>query len=110
MPQRSKSRRTASRQTQLGQRKKRQQRGPSGIPTVPPVPEVEEAKNGTPPPAENRPDAVRLEPAAAQRPSPGRQAAPQPRVYNYVRPEIRRIFGFAAVVLVVLIALSFVLN
>ena len=110
MPQRSKSRRTASRQTQLGQRKKRQQRGPSGIPTASPAPEAEEAKNGAPPPAEGRPDTVRLEPAVAQRPSPGRQAEPQPRVYSYVRPEIRRIFGFSAGVLAVLIALSFVLN
>ena len=94
MPQRGRSRRAAARQTQLSQRKKRVPRGPSENPSTTQPPQVREAADEARPTVESRPQA----PAVAQRPSSGRHAEPRPTVYNYVRPEIRRIMVLSTVI------------
>ena len=112
MPQRGRSRRAAARQTQLGQRKKRQGRGPSGVPSVsiPDAAQERASDDGADPLAEKLPQASRPPTAGAQAPSLRRQVEPRPTVYNYVRAEVKRIAALAAGVLAILIALSFVLR
>ena len=115
MPQQGKSRRAAARQTQLGQRKKRHPRVPSAAP--PPTTDAPQSREAEDlrtlgdeagPLSERRPDASR--PVAAQRPSPSIQAEPRPRVYHYIKSEIKRIFALSAGILAILIALTFVLR
>lgn len=138
MPQRGRSRRVAARQAQLGQRKKRQTRGSPGMSPATHAPQVGDAEalpspeDGADHLGEKRPDAVSVVrrpgsssplgtgPAAAQRPSvgagprtrpsPGRQAQPRPTVYDYVKPEIKRIAILSAGIVAILIVLTFVLK
>lgn len=115
-----KGRRVASRQAQLGRRRKRQTRGPSGTPTAEP-----ETRAAAPRPlAESVATEVR-EPAPpltnVRAPTPPRPVAPLPQTrsargrgdlgiaYRYVMPELRRIGIMAGVLLVVLVVLSFFL-
>jgi len=118
-----KSRRVASRQSQLTRRKKRQQRGPSGIPVTAgqPVTVVEgtggDDPGGTLPSAAPQPAAAATMRAtavpatAAPSPtrSPSRSRDERPSAYTYTGPEIRRILIMAATGFSVLIALTFVL-
>ena len=122
-----KSRRVASRQSQLTRRKKRQQRGPSGIPatagqavgvvdntgtgdsagTLPaaaPQPAGAAAVGTTAVPAESAPS-----PARSQTRSPSRSRDERPAAYTYMAPELRRILIMAATGFAVLIALTFVI-
>ena len=108
MPQRGKSRRTAARQTQLGQHKRRQTRGPSGTPVAPePRPAAESVSpiiEGVDPaaPSTNQP--------SVQRQNTPRGAEARPAVYAYVAPELRRILTFSGATLAILVALTFVLR
>lgn len=107
MPQRGKSRRTAARQTQLGQRKRRQTRGPSGTPAASePKPAAE--------PVSVAAEAVSPDMSSPPQPSPQRQSTPRaearPAVYAYVAPELRRILTFSGATLAILVALTFVLR
>ncbi len=108
MPQRGKSRRTAARQTQLGQRKRRQTRGPSGTPTAPePKPATESVAVS----AEGvTPDTLPTPQPSLQRQSSPRAAEARPAVYAYVAPELRRILTFSGATLAILVALTFVLR
>ena len=114
MPQRSRSRRAAARQTQLGQRKKRQNRGPHGIPETieaPQAPGDVETDDGPPSVTGSRQQTPNPHPAAiAQRISFSRQTESRPRVYTYISSEMKRIAALAAGVLVILIVLTFVLR
>lgn len=115
-----KGRRVASRQAQLGRRRKRQNRGPSGVPAA--EPEVKEVASSG---ASNVATEVK-EPAASPQsarvpvsPRPVASASPQTRpgraradvsiAYQYVVPELRRIAILGGILLVVLVVLSFFL-
>lgn len=106
MPQRGRSKRVASRQAELGQKKKRQARPQTETPldTTPRVDEAQEADQGT---------TAALEPA---RPTPtprsflGRQPAPTPSVYNYINAEMKRIGILSTAILAALIVFTFVLR
>ena len=108
MPQRGRSRRTAARQTQLGQRKRRQTRGPSGTPAAPEPKPADE-------PAAAVVESVGPVGTSSTQPSPQRQSSPRtaearPAVYAYVAPELRRILTFSGATLAILVALTFVLR
>jgi hypothetical protein len=109
MPQRGKSRKTAARQTQLGQRKKRQTRGPSGIPVTQPGTEAVEPEDGGGEGFEARPAPARAATAVAQRPTVARPE-PRARVYQYVGAEVKRILALGSVTLAILIILAFVIR
>ena len=117
-----KGRRVASRQAQLGQRRRRQVRGPSEVagPTVNAVPESSEeagvstaVKEPQAQAAESR--TARTSPVAAERAAAGlsrrlgRSRSDQQVVYSHIGPEIKRILLFAGILLVVLIVLSFII-
>jgi hypothetical protein len=107
MPHRSGSKRVAARQTQLGQRKKRQ---PRGAPTVSPARDTLGVPTATdtrvaPPAQEYRPEAPR-----AARPGPSSRVEPPPALQGYVKAEMRRIFALTAAVVVILVVLTFVLR
>ena len=108
MPQRGKSRRTAARQTQLGQRKRRQTRGPSGTPAGseprPAIESVSAAAEGV------SADVTSIPQPSSQRQSSPRAAEARPAVYAYVAPELRRILTFSGATLAILVALTFVLR
>ena len=116
-----KSRRVASRQSQLTRRKKRQQRGPSGIPATAGQPVGVVMDNGadesagTLPSAAPQPAAAGVAtaaPAAAapsQTRSPSRSRDERPSAYTYTMPELRRILIMASIGFGVLIVLTFVL-
>ena len=110
MPQRSRSRRAAARQTQMGQRKKRTTRGPSGIPDAAPAAPAVTSGDGGGQVDERHPEMSTTQAVAAQRRVSTRQPEPRPSVYNYVRPEIIRIAILSAIMLAVLIVLTFVLR
>lgn len=108
MPQRGKSRRTAARQTQLGQRKRRQTRGPSGTPATPEPKPASEAVSVAA-------EGISTDAPSTPQPSPQRQSSPRasearPAVYAYVAPELRRILTFSGATLAILVALTFVLR
>ena len=110
MPQRGRSRRVAARQSQLKQRKKRPVKGPSGVPVTTAAPgegelEAEGAVQGESPSV-----SPVAQPVAPRRPAPFRQSETRATVYQYVKPEIRRIAILASGILVILVALSFVLR
>ena len=94
-----KGRRMASRQAELGRRRRRQNRASAAV-AAPPAglspntAHVAEQQRPTPAPA----------PAA-----PSRSRGDRPAAYNYMVPEVRRISIMAGVLLVGLIALSFVI-
>ena len=116
-----KSRRVASRQSQLTRRKKRQQRGPSGIPAAgdQPVGVVDdtgvEDSVGTLPRAASQPSAAAVATASPAVPSPSPSMSPSRAreerlsAYTYTGPELRRILIMASAGFAVLIALTFVL-
>lgn len=108
MPQRGRSRRTAARQTQLGQHKRRQTRGPSGIPAAS---EPKPATESVPVAAEGvSADLPSIPQPASQRQSSPRAAEARPAVYAYVAPELRRILTFSGATLAILVGLTFVLR
>ena len=122
-----KARRVASRQAQLGRKRKRQQARPSDAQPAVLVPaEIEddstvtesqtaaEPPRPTPPPAPIRPSPVAARnnaatPASAGFRSPGRARRERPATYNYIGSEVRRILGMSSVVLAVIIVLGIVL-
>ena len=104
MPQRGKTRRTAARQTQLGQNKRRQTKGPSGIPTGSELPAA---------PARSDTHAEHEGPEAPIKPTPSiqpqvstRVADARPAVYAYVAPELKRILAFSAGTMAILAVLT----
>ena len=112
MPQRNRSKRAAARQTQLGQRKKRQSRGSSAAARRPHQTDAAPATGAnavSEPERRPEPAAQRAAPATPAAP-PSRPAEPRPAIYGYVKSEVKRIGVLAAGVLVILIALSFVLR
>ena len=112
-----KGRRVASRQAQVGSRRRRQHRGPSGTPAGGPA---------TANPDDEAASAVATEAPEAPAPQPKTEAAPEPRsaapapqrpaartrtdrpaAYNYVTSEVRRILIVAGALTAVLVALAF---
>ena len=112
MPQRSKSKRAAARQTQLGQRKKRQSHGSSVVTQAAPFGPVAPVTDAEVAPyAEYGPEAEVQETAPVARMTPpSRPAEPRPAIYGYVKSEVQRIGVLATGVLVILIVLTFVLR
>ena len=110
MPQRGRSRRAAARQTQLGQRKKKQPRSASENAAAPPPTQVRETGDGSVAVPAAPVEAARLQPTPAPRPLHGRQAEARRTVYQYAGPEIKRILSLSTVILVIIIVLSFVLR
>ena len=112
MPQRGRSKRAAARQTQLGQRKKRQPRGPAAVTRTARSPDAALVTGAEVAHAPGyRPEPRRLDPApAAEIKPPSRPAEPRPAIYGYVKSEVQRIGILAAGALAVLIALTFVLR
>ena len=109
-----KGRRMASRQAELGRRRRRQNRASAAV-AAPPAgpspnaaPAAEPQGDSTAPAAREAPQQQRPAPAPAQ-PAPGRARGDRPPAYNYMVPEVRRISIMAGVLLVGLIALSFVI-
>ena len=118
-----KARRVASRQAQLNQRRKKQQRGPRGIPVAQPVaspedgqadlsvatqePELAAPTPASSPSAQPSPAAGRTGPATRSL-NPSRARREYTTSTNYIGAELRRILVMAGVVLVVLVALTFV--
>ena len=109
-----KGRRMASRQAELGRRRRRQNRASAAVaappagpsPNAAPVAETQGASDA--PAARETPQQQRPAPAPAQ-PAPGRSRGDRPAAYNYMVPEVRRISIMAGVLLLGLIALSFVI-
>ena len=121
-----KSRRVASRQGELGRRRKRTQRGPSGIPTTADRPQPQpngggsaalavEGGGSTAVAQQTTPAAAA---AASERATPqspvqtrgqGRPRGERPAAYNYVGSELRRIGLLSTVVVAALIVISVVL-
>ena len=114
----SKSRRVASRQSQLNRRKRKQQRGPSGIPAGVPEPDnaVSSADGGAlddvaataladPAPVTLVPSAQIANPTRSQT----RIRDERPAAYQYMGPEIRRIVVMAGTAFAVLAVLKIVL-
>ncbi len=110
-----KGRRIASRQAQVGRKRRRQIRGPSGVPEAgsgTAIAEQEEAAEGdavvtevtSPAARERRPAA----PAAAptNSPNPARIRGDRPAATNYVKAEVRRILIMAGTLTAVLIVIS----
>lgn len=116
-----KSRRVASRQSQLNQRKKRQQRGPSGIPANEPRPVGVDPDSSGDAPLDKMSSAAAAT-AVATAPAATTAAAPPRRVsarssrddrtasYAYMGSEFRRILIMAGIGFAVLIILKFVLT
>jgi len=112
-----KGRRVASRQAQLGRRRRRQNRGPGGAPPVELAPEesnrrafqpvatrVPEADGASPsagPPASTRAVSVAAQSRSA------RTRTERPTAYNFVAPELRRILVLSGVLTAVLVVLAF---
>ena len=122
-----KARRAASRQGELGRRRKRGQRGPSGIP-VATQPSDQQAPGESGPALAMQGAGVvsgvtavgplddAMEPATQTAPQAttrtrgqGRLRGERPAAYNYVGSEMRRIAALTTVVLAAVVALSFVL-
>jgi hypothetical protein len=111
-----KSRRVASRQSQLNQRKKRQQRGPSGIPATEPLPVGVDSDGSGDAPLDTMSSAaattaVATAPATAV---PARRVSARSRddrtaSYAYMGSEFRRILIMAGIGFAVLVILKFVL-
>ena len=111
-----KSRRVASRQSQLNQRKKRQQRGPSGIPATEPLPVGVDSDGSGDAPLDTMSSAaattaVATAPATA---APARRVSARSRddrtaSYPYMGSEFRRILIMAGIGFAVLVILKFVL-
>jgi hypothetical protein len=125
-----KSRRVASRQGELGRRRKRGQRGPAGVPTAPDSPQSQlnggaaavasdTVESTASSPATHVPAAATAQAApTASRPASqsGTQSRGQvrlrgerPAAYNYVGAELRRIGVLSTVVVAALIVIAVVL-
>ena len=110
-----KGRRVASRQAQVGRKRRRQIRGPSGVPEVgsgTAIAEPEEAAEGAPVVAEVTAPAARVRrpaaPVAAHSnvSNPARIRGDRPAATNYVKAEVRRILIMAGTLTAVLILIS----
>ena len=105
-----KGRRMASRQAELGRRRRRQNRG-AGTAVADP-PESAPSPAATLTAAQDSPAPAAPQPRAAVSAAPrsgSRTRFDRPTAYNYVKPEMRRIFIMSGVLLAGLIGLSFVL-
>ena len=107
-----KGRRVASRQAQVGRKRRRQIRGPSGAPAVgsgTAIAEQEEATEGAAVVAEVTSPAARVrQPVAppSNLPNPWRIRGDRPAATNYVKAEVRRILIMAGSLTAVLILIS----
>jgi hypothetical protein len=112
-----KGRRVASRQAQVGRKRRRQVRGTSGVPQAGPgtaIAEQEEAADGANLVAEASSPAARVRqpavpapvPAPINVPNPGRIRGDRPAATNYVKAEVRRILIMAGTLTAVLILIS----
>jgi hypothetical protein len=114
-----KGRRVASRQAQLGRRKRRQSRGTSGassdgattaIAENQPADRVAMQEREPTTPAQDAGAVAPSRPAPASlRRSPTRARAERPMAYNYVGHELRRILILSGVLIVILVVLAFFL-
>jgi hypothetical protein len=114
-----KGRRVASRQAQLGRRRKRQSRGSSGASTAEPEVELSpkstadsaatEVKGSATLPQDVRAQAAPRQVTASPPTRPARARADLGLAYNHVMPELRRIGILSGILLVVLIVLAFFL-
>ena len=114
-----KGRRVASRQAQLGRRKRRQNRGPSGAPSDGATTAIAEnqpadrvatqEREPTTPTQDARAAAPSRPAPASLRRSPTRARAERPMAYNYIGPELRRILILFGVQIVILVVLAFFL-
>ena len=114
-----KGRRVASRQAQLGRRRRKQNRGPSGAPAA--EPDVKEATRSTASSVATEAKEPAATPQNARAPVSSRPVAVSPQTrpargradltsaYQYVMPELRRIGIISGILLVVLIVLAFFL-
>lgn len=112
-----KGRRVASRQAQLGRRRRRQNRGPGGTQTSERPAEdsrnqaAKTAATTVEEPPEPAPDGRATAPSRsaspAAQPRPARTRAERPPAYNYIAPELRRIVILAGILTIVLIVLAF---
>ena len=106
----SRGRRVASNQSRVSQRRRRG-RGPSGTPATPSEPPQqlggEEPEVGAPAAA-----VAAAAPRTAAAIAPVRRTEPRsrPTVYQYVKPEIKRILVLSGAIIAVLVVLSFVLD
>ena len=109
-----KGRRMASRQAELGRRRRRQNRASAAVAAPPAGPSPNTAhvagpqEDSSAPVAQETPQQQRPTPAPAPA-APSRSRGDRPAAYNYMVPEVRRISIMAGVLLVGLIALSFVI-
>ncbi len=110
-----KGRRVASRQAQVGRKRRRQLRGPSGVPVAgsgTAIAEQEEAAESDAVVAEVTSPAARVRQPAAPAavpssvPNPGRIRGDRPAATNYVKAEVRRILIMAGTLTAVLILIS----
>ncbi len=110
-----KGRRVASRQAQVGRKRRRQLRGPSGVPVAgsgTAIAEQEEAAEGAAVVAEMTSPAARIrQPAApaavpSSAPVPARLRGERPAATNYVKAEVVRILIMAGTLTAVLILIS----
>ncbi len=114
-----KGRRIASRQAQLGRRKRRQSRGPGGAPsdgTATAIAENQPADHLATSERELTGLAQDAGAAAPSRPtpaslrrSPTRGRTERPMAYNYVGSEMRRILILSGVLIIILVVLAFFL-
>ncbi len=107
-----KGRRMASRQAELGRRRRRQNRGVGTAVADPPESAPSPAATLTAAQDSAAPAAPLPQPRAAVSAVPrsgSRTRFDRPTAYNYVKPEMRRIFIMSGVLLAGLIGLSFVL-
>ena len=116
-----KGRRVASRQAQIGRKRRRQGRSTEAVagdgplvaeesaPVATAAPEAQaEPQSSAPVSAPQAPVQSTHAQSSPQRSTP-RNRLDRPTAYNYVAPEVRRILIMAGVLLAVLIALSFVI-
>ena len=95
--------RIASRQAQLGQRRRRQGRAAPTLPASPPPVSVEEEE------AQSQPAPQTAPVAASPRPAPRARPEYRPGVLNYIGPELKRIAALGTLSVVVLVVLGVVL-
>ncbi len=110
-----KGRRVASRQAQVGRKRRRQVRGPSGVPVAGSgiaIAEQEEAAEGVAVVSGGTSPAARVRPAAAPAAAPSNVSNParirgeRPAASNYVKAEVTRILIMAGTLTAVLILIS----
>jgi hypothetical protein len=115
-----KGRRVASRQAQLGRRRRRQTKGPAESSVAAPATAVADAEPvvGTTAPAEavpqqepepSRETRVRPMPSPRAPRSSAASRSERPAAYNYVGTELRRILIVSGALFAVLVALAFVI-